>query len=224
MSVKQIYNTIASEFDRTRRSPWPCVDRFLSSCPINIQALDAPVQALDAPVQALDAPVQALDIGCGNGRHMAVRREEIVWTGLDISESFVSICKQKGFNASQGSMTALPFRDAIFDASICIAAYHHLETDAERAQALSEVWRVLKPGGHHFMTVWAMEQPADSKFKFTTRDTYVPWKSPDGTTHQRYYRIYGAGDLEAEIRRHEPRFKVAIVGIEAGNWYAMLTK
>ena len=203
MSVKQIYNTIASEFDRTRRSPWPCVDRFLSSCPINIQALD---------------------IGCGNGRHMAVRSKEIAWTGLDISESFVSICKQKGFNASQGSMTALPYADASFDATICIAAYHHLETDTERARALSEVWRVLKPGGHHFMTVWAMEQPADSKFKFTERDTYVPWKSPDGTTHQRYYRIYGAGDLEAEIHRLEPRFKVTIVGIEAGNWYAMLTK
>jgi tRNA (uracil-5-)-methyltransferase TRM9 len=203
MSVKQIYNTIASEFDRTRRSPWPCVDRFISSCPTNISALD---------------------IGCGNGRHMAVRPTEIAWTGLDISESFVSICKQKGFDAQQGSMTALPFRDATFDASICIAAYHHLQTDTERAAALSEVWRVLKPGGHHFMTVWAIEQPADSKFKFTERDSYVPWKSPDGTTHQRYYRIYAAGELEAEIRRHEPRFKVQIVGIEAGNWYAMLTK
>jgi len=203
MSVKQIYNAIASEFDRTRRAAWPCVDRFISSCPSNISALD---------------------IGCGNGRHMAVRPAEIAWTGLDISESFVSICKQKGFNAQQGSMTALPFGDAIFDGSICIAAYHHLQTDAERTAALSEVWRVLKPGGHHFMTVWAMEQPSDSKFHFKERDTYVPWKSPDGTTHQRYYRIYAAGDLEAEIRRLEPRFKVTLVGIEAGNWYAMLTK
>ncbi len=203
MSVKHIYNAIASEFDRTRWRPWPCVDRFISSCPTNISALD---------------------IGCGNGRHMALRADEIAWTGLDISESFVSICKQKGFNAQQGSMTILPFPDASFDASICIAAYHHLETDDERKQALSEVWRVLKPGGHHFMTVWAMEQPADSKFKFTERDTYVPWKSPNRITHQRYYRIYAAGELEAEIRRHEPRFKVQIIGIEAGNWYALLSK
>jgi tRNA (uracil-5-)-methyltransferase TRM9 len=203
MSVKQIYNAIATEFDRTRRSPWPCVDRFISSCPSNISALD---------------------IGCGNGRHMALRAEEIAWAGLDISESFVSICKQKGFNATQGSMTALPYADNVFDATLCIAAYHHLQTDDERKRALNEVWRVLKPGGHHFMTVWAMEQPPESKFRFVERDTYVPWKSHDGTTHQRYYRIYGAGDLEAEIRRHTPQFKVAIVGIEAGNWYALLTK
>jgi len=203
MSVKDIYNTIASEFDRTRRAAWPCVDRFISSCPSNISALD---------------------IGCGNGRHMALRTQEIAWAGLDISESFVSICKQKGFNATQGSMTALPYADNVFDATLCIAAYHHLQTDDERKRALNEVWRVLKPGGHHFMTVWAMEQPPESKFRFTERDTYVPWKSPDGTTHQRYYRIYGAGDLEAEIRRHTPQFKITIVGIEAGNWYALLTK
>lgn len=203
MSVQAIYNTIAAEFDRTRRAPWPCVDRFLSS---------------------LRAGVHTLDIGCGNGRHMVVRPTEISWTGVDISESFVYICKQKGFNTYKASMTALPFADAIFDATICIAAYHHLETDADRAAALGEVWRVLKPGGHHFLTVWAMEQPADSKFQFKDRETYVPWKSADGIVHQRYYRIYAAGELEAEIRRLEPRLAVTIIGIEAGNWYAMLTK
>jgi len=203
MSIQAIYNTIAGEFDRTRRAPWPCVDRFLSSLPANSAALD---------------------IGCGNGRHMAVRPTEIAWTGVDISESFVSICKQKGFNVFESSMTALPFADASFDATICIAAYHHLPTDAERAASLGEVWRVLRPGGHHFLTVWAMEQPADSKFHFTERDSLVPWKSPDGTVHQRYYRIYAAGELEAEIRRLEPRLGVTIRGIEAGNWYAMLSK
>jgi ubiquinone/menaquinone biosynthesis C-methylase UbiE len=160
MSVQAIYNTIAAEFDRTRRAPWPCVDRFLSSLP---------------------AHTAALDIGCGNGRHMAVRPTEIAWTGVDISESFVSICKQKGFNVFEASMTDLPFADASFDASICIAAYHHLQTDADRTAALAEVWRVLKPGGHHLLTVWAMEQPAGSKFQFTERDSLVPWKSADGT-------------------------------------------
>jgi tRNA (uracil-5-)-methyltransferase TRM9 len=203
MSVKDIYNTIAPEFDRTRRVAWPCVERFISSVPIG---------------------TTALDIGCGNGRHMTLRATEIAWTGLDISESFVSICKQKGFNVIQGSMTELPFADETFDATMCIAAYHHLQTEAERAKTLSEAWRVLKPGGHHFMTVWAMEQPHNSKFHFVERDTYVPWKSSDGTTHQRYYRIYAAGDLEAEIRHHEPRFNVQIVGIERGNWYALLSK
>ena len=203
MSIQAIYNTIATEFDRTRKAPWPCVDRFLS---------------------ALSSRTHVLDIGCGNGRHMAVRPTEIAWTGIDISESLVSICKQKGFNVFEASMTALPFANTSFDATICIAAYHHLQTDTERAAALAEVWRVLRPGGHHFLTVWAMEQPAGSKFQFTEQDSLVPWKSADGTVHQRYYRIYAAGELEAEIRRLEPRLTVTIIGIEAGNWYAMLSK
>ena len=89
---------------------------------------------------------RVLDVGCGKGRFARVLGEQFpgadVW-GLDISEemlSFVPACVK----TQAGSMTELPFAASSFD---CVYATESLEHAVEIERAVSEMCRVLKPGG-----------------------------------------------------------------------------
>jgi ubiquinone/menaquinone biosynthesis C-methylase UbiE len=44
-------------------------------------------------------------------------------------------------------MRALPFADGSFDLVVSSLAIHNIRGNADRARAISEAWRVLKPGG-----------------------------------------------------------------------------
>ena len=46
-----------------------------------------------------------------------------------------------------GDMRALPFPDGTFDVVVSSLAIHNISSNAARAQAVAEAWRVLKGGG-----------------------------------------------------------------------------
>jgi arsenite methyltransferase len=46
-----------------------------------------------------------------------------------------------------GDMRALPLPDAAFDLVVSSLAIHNISSDAGRAAAIAEAWRVLTPGG-----------------------------------------------------------------------------
>ncbi|TYB56718.1 class I SAM-dependent methyltransferase [Nonomuraea sp. PA05] len=70
-------------------------------------------------------------------------------TGLDISETFVSIARGKALAAGApvdfrlGNASAMPFDDDTFDFLICCAAFKNF---SDPAGALREMRRVLRPG------------------------------------------------------------------------------
>jgi ubiquinone/menaquinone biosynthesis C-methylase UbiE len=200
--IKQIYNTIANDFNKSRVRIWPCVSDFLKT---------------------FEPGSEILDIGCGNGKNMLYRLD-LKFKGIDFSNKLVEICKEKGLDVIEGSMTSLPYKSHTFDGAIAIASYHHLSTENERKQTLNEIYRVLKTGAQALIVVWAMEQPEDSTFKFTKSDELVSWKTKAGETHYRYYHIYSEGDLEAEIVKLKPEFKILNIGWQKGNWYAQIEK
>lgn len=145
-------------------------------------------------------------------------RDDLNMWGLDISKGQVDVCRAKGLRVMEGNMTELPFHDAVLDAILCTASYHHLQTCLERQKALSEMFRCLKPNGKVLLTVW------DSGTDLC-EDTLVPWKSQNGITYARYYRKYSQKGLVEEIQQLEPRFIiVGNVQFEKGNWYAIVTK
>ena len=99
-----------------------------------------------------------LDIGCGEGRHsigLYVNRE-INAVGMDLSLEDMQTARSriKDFSISDtnnsscvfgaGSIHRLPFRDNLYDAVICSEVLEHLES---LDTAVSEIVRVLKPGG-----------------------------------------------------------------------------
>ena len=202
LSVMEVYDKIATEFDVTRVRIWGSVKKFLDSLSNNSLNLDN---------------------GCGNGKNM-LYRSELKFKGNDISKEQIRICQNKGLDVVESTMTSLPFKNEEFDNMICIASYHHLDNDTDRHKALDEMYRCLKPGGRILITVWAMEQFDGSTFHFTKRDEQVAWKSKDGNIYYRFYHIYNKGDIEEEVTRLEPRFKIVEGGWEVGNWWIILEK
>jgi len=203
LSVKDVYNKIANQFNYTRHRIWGSVKIFMDS---------------------LESKSKILELGCGNGKNMLYRSDLDIY-GIDISIEQINICKNKLLKVEEGNITKLNFEDNSFDNMICIATYHHLDNDNDRQKCLKEMYRCLKNGGKILITVWAMEQQEDSTFHFTKTNELVPWKSKDdGNTYLRYYHIYRKGDLEDEIKRLCPEFIIENIGWELGNWYIILSK
>lgn len=89
-----------------------------------------------------------LDAGCGTGGLLnELRRAEVMWEpeGLDYSPVACALARERtGLPVRQGSMTALPHPDGAFDAVVSVDALTHVQ---DRAAALAEMVRVLRPGG-----------------------------------------------------------------------------
>ena len=87
-----------------------------------------------------------LDVGCGKGRFARIFHEEEpdaeLW-GLDISEEMLRFVPP-GIHTRAGSMTELPFENDFFDGAY---ATESLEHAVEIEKAVSEMCRVVKPGG-----------------------------------------------------------------------------
>lgn len=99
-------------------------------------------------------------------------------------------------NLAQADARSLPFPNESFDRAIAVATYHHIKGREEQLKALRELWRVLKPGGEAFITVWNRCQ---SRFWFKGKEVMVPWRMKDRTLY-RYYYLFTYGELERLVR------------------------
>jgi ubiquinone/menaquinone biosynthesis C-methylase UbiE len=92
--------------------------------------------------------------GHGGGASYLVRTQHPAsYTGLDLNPAGIKFAKNRHHLANldfiEGNAQALPFADASFDALVNVEA-SHLYPDVPKF--LSEVTRVLKPGGHFLYT------------------------------------------------------------------------
>ena len=91
---------------------------------------------------------RALDAGCGTGFQSALLRE-LGWQthGVDVSAGLLAVARQRQPDAALalGSVEALPYSDARFDAIVCCGSTLSFVDDPGRA--LGELGRVLRPGG-----------------------------------------------------------------------------
>lgn len=106
-----------------------------------------------------------LDVACGTGvltREVAERVApdgSVVGLDLDGDMLVVGRAIRPDLHWQRGSVEALPYPDASFDA---VVSQFGLMFVANVPQALTEIWRVLKPGGRLALAVWASleETPA----------------------------------------------------------------
>jgi ubiquinone/menaquinone biosynthesis C-methylase UbiE len=94
-------------------------------------------------------PDSILDVGCGTGELLfqLKSRMNTELAGLDLSSNMLEVARKKlGNNADlrQGDAESLPWQASRFDLVLCTLSFHHYP---QPVQALTEMWRVLKPGG-----------------------------------------------------------------------------
>ncbi len=98
---------------------------------------------------------RVLDVGAGTGTlaiALAKRCPGAGVTGLDADPAVLARARRKAAVAGvdvglvEGFSTALPFPDASFDRVLSSLFFHHLSGTAKR-QTVTEISRVLKPGG-----------------------------------------------------------------------------
>jgi SAM-dependent methyltransferase len=101
--------------------------------------------------EQLPAGGRVLDLACGTGRiaiPLAAKGFDVA--GLDISERALGVARAVApeLDLRRGDLRDLPWPDASFDAAINVwTAFGYYPTQVEDEQALSEVARVLRPGG-----------------------------------------------------------------------------
>ena len=177
-NVIDTYNKIAIEFSRTRYYIWAGVKEFLDS---------------------LQPKSTLADIGCGNGKNMLYRKD-LETIGVDLCEGFLKICTEKGLKVIMGSITDIPLESNSIDNVISIAVVHHLNSVELRIKAISELLRIVKPGGSVMISVWSFEQDISSKRQFTSQDEMVPFKLRNGSIEYRYYHLYKKLELDEEVK------------------------
>ena len=178
--AQKTWDKIAESFDITRQKPWIyCLEYIHSLKPTDVVA----------------------DIGCGNGRHLlpCAKQCESVF-GLDISLQFLRIVQKKLHYKSltntsliHADAVYLPFTEDSFDAILFIASLHNIRGGDHRRHALTEVARILRPGGTALISVWSRWQ-----------DKYYRYFLKQLITHKR-----DLGDIEVWWRQHHlnvPRF------------------
>jgi len=98
-----------------------------------------------------------LDVGCGTGIVMEKAARYGQLYGLDYSGEALAFCRKRGLsNLSHGSVMSLPYEEDMFDVALCLDVLYHKGVTDDR-QAVRELYRVIKPGGHLIITDSAMK-------------------------------------------------------------------
>jgi SAM-dependent methyltransferase len=110
-------------------------------------------------IESIKLPLSAaiLDIGTSTGTNLRMLRDSgfVNVRGLDLHESAIRWCAEKGLGqVDQGDICNIPSNNATYDLVMATDIIEHVDDDVA---ALSEICRVLKPGGFAIITVPAFE-------------------------------------------------------------------
>jgi len=191
---KSNYDQIAKSWNATRQNIWPEMLRFKDY---------------------LKPGDKVLDAGCGNGRLIKIFDDlKVDYLGIDNSAELLMIAKNNfpGREFFVGDFLNLDFKANTFDAVFCLAALHHIPGKKNRAKAISEFNRVLKPGGSLFMLNWHFSSPNFFKLylKYTLSkilgkseldfgDIYVPWQK---TGLSRYVHLFNQAEIKKLLKKN----------------------
>ena len=100
--------------------------------------------------------LRILDIGCGTGAMLDQLAPFGEVIGADFAEQALGFCRRRGdrYALARSDARRLPFASNTFDIVTAMDIVEHIDNDKA---AMSEIMRVLKPGGRVFVTVPAYQ-------------------------------------------------------------------
>lgn len=153
-----------------------------------------------------------LDVGCGVGAPAVRAARALHCRALGITVSRAQVLRAAAFARAEGlgarcaflmaDAQALPFGDALFDGAWALESIFHV---GDRAAALGEMRRVLRPGARLVLTDLVERQPLDARQRGVTRALQIASLARPGE-----YRAWLADsglecvetlDLSAGVRR-----------------------
>lgn len=167
-----------------------------------------------------------LDLGCGDGRHMVhLVREGFSAAGMDYSLWGTQRTKEwldkEGLSAELvcAEAAALPWQSERFDAVLTFQVIHHQPMEAIR-QSVSEVLRVLRPGGYFYAVVphFPPGEWKDGRYEEIEEHTFAPTNGfEQGIPHHFF--------TEEELTSELSGFEVLEVKVDKwGKFYALARK
>ena len=142
INVHDIFSSIATKYDK--------LNTILT---LNIDKLWRKKAVRLCTIKAND---MILDLCCGTGKMIELECIEVGENteviGLDFNKEMINVCYKKlnqslnnyNFNLIKGDAMELPFEDNTFQ---CVTIAFGLRNVPDKVKAISEMYRVLKPGG-----------------------------------------------------------------------------
>jgi len=165
----QVESLFLGTADAMRRQLLPSMGQFFSSSSDGADGIKG---------------VKHLDIATGTGRFLSFVMDNwpgITATALDLSPFYLKeaqklLAPYTGVKFVEGNAEALPFPDASFDSISCVYMFHELPREV-RVQVVSEMARVLRPGGRVFFCDSAQkgEVPVDRVLEGFTIVAHEPY-------------------------------------------------
>ena len=153
---------------------------------------DQDVVDLSAELLSAGNTRRALDLGCGVGRHaLHFARLGFETSAIDMAEAGLSEVRASAADAglkietAVAPMTSLPFPDGHFDYVLAFNVIYHGDGPIV-SQAISEIRRVLKPGGMYQGTMLSKRNVNHGKGTEIAPNTFVV-DGHDDKDHPHFY-------------------------------------
>lgn len=127
-------------------------------------------------ISLLDSGIKVLDVACGPGtvsRYLAESEKKFRIVGMDLSEGMLKLARR---NVPEGQFLRMDARDIClpdnsFDAAVLSFCIVHL-TEAETAELLDRLSRVLKSGGKLYLSFIEGEKSGFEKTSFSQDEIF----------------------------------------------------
>ena len=121
-----------------------------------------------------------LDLGCGAGMLALLKRKGVTLAGVDLSEECALAARRNGYDVTcAAELTRLPFRENSFDYVVSLDVLGHVEF-GEKDAVLSEVARVLRPGGVTLHGIECTDRRAQKTYEEMSEEELRHFVSVDG--------------------------------------------
>jgi SAM-dependent methyltransferase len=137
-----------------------------------------------------------LDLGCGVGRHaLFLAREGFAVEALDASAEALAFLETGAakeslkISARSGGLASLPYADRSFDYVLSWNVIYHGHA-GDVAQAIQEIWRVLRPGGLYHGTMLSKRHRLYGEGNEVRPDTFIIENAQEAASDKGHAHFY----------------------------------